>query len=66
MANSPDGFVTLIAPPGAQDAPVSFGATGYQCFPETPGDPRSRWLVRVPAYTVQHFLGVGGFVVLPD
>jgi hypothetical protein len=61
-----DDFVTLICPPGAQDAPISEGTTAYTPFPETPGDPRSRWLVCVPQGVAMHLCWNAGFRVLEE
>ena len=58
-------WVTLIAPRGAEQAPVSHGQFGYDCYPD-PTHPH-RWLVDVPDYTEASFCnGVGGFVRAPD
>jgi hypothetical protein len=57
-------LVVLVCPAGAETAPVSQGSVGYQAYPETPGDPRTRWLVQVPRYVAVHFCRVGGFVPL--
>jgi hypothetical protein len=40
--------VVLVCPSGAQDAPISEGTVSFTPFPEDPGNPHSRWLVKVP------------------
>jgi hypothetical protein len=64
LLGNPADYVVLICPTGAADAPMSHGDRAYPGFPETPGDPRSRWLVRVPRHVSVHFCRVGGFVPL--
>lgn len=64
LPGNPADYVVLICPAGAADAPISHGARAYPAYPETPGDPHSRWLVRVPRDVSVHFCRVGGFVPL--
>jgi hypothetical protein len=54
----------LICPQGAETAPISHGATGYEAWHHHAS---GHWLVRVPTWTVPHFRSSGaGFVVAPD
>jgi hypothetical protein len=55
------GYVTLIAPSGADQGPVSYGAFGFICYRER--GTTGRLLVDVPDYTAHYFCDTGaGFV----
>jgi hypothetical protein len=64
LPGNPADLIVLICPPGAADAPISHGSVAYTPWPEEPGNPRSRYLVRVPRYAAYHLCRVGGFVPL--
>jgi hypothetical protein len=57
-----DGWVTLVCPLGAESGKISFGDRCWEPYREDIENPRSRWLVRVPAGEVaHHFCRIGGF-----
>jgi hypothetical protein len=47
VSPDPSDLVVLICPAGAESAPISHGDRNWPAYPETPGDPHSRWLVGV-------------------
>jgi hypothetical protein len=60
-----DDMVVLICPPGAESGKISHGDREFVPYRENIHNPRSRWLVRVPAGEVAyHFCRVGGFTPL--
>jgi hypothetical protein len=64
VSPDPSDLVVLICPAGAESAPISHGDRNWPAYPETPGDPHSRWLVGGPGYVSYHLCRVGGFVPL--
>jgi hypothetical protein len=60
----PDGWLTLVCPPGAQDGKISEGAEEFVPYRENHLNPSSRWLVRVPRHVAQHLCWNAGFYVL--
>jgi hypothetical protein len=58
------GFVTLICPPGAEQATVSFGEFGYRPYMANPQDPQTKWHVDVPVQHAEGFCRTGGFKLL--
>jgi hypothetical protein len=60
-------LVTLVCPPGAEQALVSFGSRGFRPFMLDPDDPHTPWLVKLPAYEASHFLqrGTGFYLHRP-
>jgi hypothetical protein len=61
---SEDDWVTLVCPPGAQDAPISEGTRSYAPYREDHLDEHSRWLVRVPRQVAARLCWNAGFYVL--
>jgi hypothetical protein len=60
-----DGMVILICPAGAENGKISFGDRCWEPYREDVENPRSRWLVRVPAGEISyHFCRRGGFAPL--
>jgi hypothetical protein len=57
----PPGFLRLVCPPGAEQAPISYGEFGYEAFRERSGDRGSKWLCDVPAEAARHLCWNGGF-----
>ena len=55
----PDGWITLRCPPGAESAPIAFGATAYRSYRERIDN--DVWLVNVPQAAAVHFCQKGGF-----
>jgi hypothetical protein len=58
------GFATLICPPGAEQAMVSFGECGYRPYMNDPADSETMWLVDVPMQHADAFCRTGGFKLL--
>ncbi len=58
-------FVTLVCPPGAESAPISHGAEGFEAYREH-GHGGGRWLVDVPIEAVDRLTRVGGFRMIGD
>lgn len=59
MADSDGDFVTLVCPPGAELAPISHGAIGYEAYRELGRS--GLWLVDVPREAAAPLCRVGGF-----
>jgi hypothetical protein len=56
-----DGFITLIAPPGAETGAISHGDREFRPYRADHRDAASPWLVDVPAEAAQHLCRKGGF-----
>ncbi|HEU0216455.1 MAG TPA: hypothetical protein VFQ90_07335 [Stellaceae bacterium] len=59
MTGKPGELVTLICPPGAQDAAISHGDAAFWAYREHGRD--GLWLVDVPREAAVHLCRVGGF-----
>jgi hypothetical protein len=59
-ARAVEGFVTLVCPPGAADAPISHGDRAFEPYREFGRS--GRWLVDVPREAARYF-SVGGFKI---
>ena len=57
-----DGFVTLVCPAGAWDAPISQGAVAYEPWHD---QKTGLHLVRVPEEAARHFCWNAGFYRAP-
>lgn len=55
----PDGWVTLVCPPGAESAPISHGTTAYRSY--RVHKMSDIWLVDVPVEVARHLMWNGGF-----
>lgn len=55
----PDGWVTLVCPPGAESAPISHGAMAYRSYRVHKAS--DVWLVDVPVEVARHLMWNGGF-----
>ena len=61
-----DDLITLVCPIG-QDThtyPISSHGDEFEPFPETPGDPNSRWLIHAHRAAAAEFLHKGGFALV--
>lgn len=54
----------LVVPSGTLGYPISEGTASFDPYPENPSDPRSRWLVDVPAAMAQRLVHNGGFQLM--
>lgn len=60
-------MLTLVVPPGAEDAPISHGTREFRPFLEDHLAPDSRRLVRMPPDVAANYLrGNTGFYLLPE
>jgi hypothetical protein len=57
--------VTLLCPPGAEQAPVSHGDVGYRAYLADHRDPLSPWYVDLPRSISDHFLRAGFKLIGP-
>jgi hypothetical protein len=57
----PDGWITLVCPPGAESAPISHGATAYRSYRVHKAS--DVWLVDVPLEVARPLMRNGGFYV---
>ena len=55
----PDGWVTLVCPPGAESAPISHGTTAYRSYRVDKAS--DVWLVDVPIEVAGYLMWNGGF-----
>jgi hypothetical protein len=55
----PDGWLTLVCPPGAESAPISFGARAYRSYRERKDN--DVWLVDLPQEAAFWLCRKGGF-----
>jgi hypothetical protein len=62
-----DEMLTLVVPPGAEDAPIAHGLRVFKPYRADPLDPDSGWLVRMPPDVAAQYLhGNTGFYLLEE